>query len=114
MSLERQVQRYISRLQGIIRKEVVEFLKNEEPMSLKFVRVGISPLPDGTFKLSIKIYHSKPMKFDNIIELVRRLRRSFSIENWKICAPHSGAIRLEAQLSVDLLQGLLTSSGIVK
>ncbi|GEM_PF-3206824 len=112
--LERQVQRYISRLQGVVRKIVTDYLKMEEPQSLKFVRVGISPLPDGTYKLSIKIYHSKPLKLESINEIVRRLRRYVNVSEWRICAPHAGAIRIEAQLSIDLLQELLTSSGVVR
>ncbi len=112
--LERQVQRYISRLQGIIRKIVVDYLKMEEPQSLKFVRVGISPLPDGTYKLSVKIYHAKPLKLETVNEIVRRLKRYVNVDEWKICAPHTGAIRIEAQLSIDLLQGLLTSSGVLR
>ncbi|NPA99924.1 MAG: hypothetical protein GXO10_00960 [Crenarchaeota archaeon] len=114
MSLERQrlVQRHISRLQGSIRKAVVEFLKKEEPQALKFVRVGISPIQLGSlYKLSIKIYHTKPLKLETINELVRRLRRNIQVADWYIYAPHANAIRIETLITIDILQGLITSPG---
>ncbi len=112
MSTERlrQVERYISKLQGSIRKAVVEFLKKEEPQSLRFVRVGISPIQVGSlYKLSIKIYHSKPMKLETLNELVRRLKKSLPIQEWYIYAPHANAIRIETLMTIDILQGLITS-----
>lgn len=114
MSVERQklVQKYISKLQGSIRKAVVEFLKKEEPQALKFVRVGISPVQVGSlYKLSIKIYHTKPLKLDTINELVRRLKRSIQVTDWYIYAPHANAIRIETLITIDILQGLITSPG---
>ncbi len=114
MSVERLrlVQRYISKLQGSIRKAVVEFLKREEPQSLRFVRVGISPIQPGSlYKLSIKIYHSKPLKLETINELVRRIRRNIQVTDWYIYAPHANAIRIETMITIDILQGLITSPG---
>ncbi len=117
MSSERQklVQRYISKLQGSIRKAVLDFLKREEPQALRFVRVGISPTEvESLYKLSIKIYHSKPIRLDTINELVRRLKRSIQVEDWYIYAPHANAIRIETSITINILQGLITSPGTFK
>ncbi len=114
MHLDRSVQRSLSRAQGIIRKAVVEFLKREEPQSLRFVRVGISPQDDSTYKVSIKIYHAKPLRVESILEVVRIVQDLLRVEDWLISAPHAGAIRIEARISLDVIKSLLQAAGIVR
>jgi len=114
MQLDKTMQRSISRAQGIIRKAVVEYLKKEEPQSLKFVRVGISPQEDSTYKISVKIYHVKPLKVETIVEVVKILQDLLKIEDWLISAPHAGAIRIETKISPDMLRSFLQNVGILR
>jgi len=49
------------------------------------------------------------MKLETLNELVRRLKKSLPIQEWYIYAPHANAIRIETLMTIDILQGLITS-----
>lgn len=100
ISISKDIQRKLSRLQQVIKSRVDNYLKNVEKIPLKYTKVSINPIGNEVFAIHIKIYLLKPVRFSTLQELIKIINQIIKTSDWYVFAPHANAIRISTEFSI--------------